>query len=267
MQRQLGGRPLDVWMRELAAPRNYRALVRMARLTPRPLENAKRYLLGRGAYPYRARVRTPVGAASPELYSFHDMMTFNEVFLREDYRCSSAARVVVDIGSNIGISALYFLTRNPFLRCWLYEPVPANVTRLRHNLAGYEDRYEVSEVAVADGSGDVDFGFEPTGRYGGIGVKTASVMTVPCVDINTILARVLDQTGSIDVLKIDTEGLESSTVQAIEPRHLDAIETIYFEWRGKLELHPERFRSSYYNETYRLERRSQGAGLLDEHSD
>ena len=51
-------------------------------------------------------------------------------------RCSAARttatmldRAVIDLGSNIGISALYFLTRNADCRVWLYEPVPRNVER------------------------------------------------------------------------------------------------------------------------------------------
>ena len=74
------------------------------------------------------------------------MWTVNEVFCRQDYGADASIRAVVDVGSNIGISALYFLTRSPDCRAWLYEPVPRNVERLRGNLAGYEDRYALREV-------------------------------------------------------------------------------------------------------------------------
>lgn len=40
------------------------------------------------------------------------MMTFNEIFLRMDYFLPEDARTVLDLGSNKGISALYFLTRH-----------------------------------------------------------------------------------------------------------------------------------------------------------
>ncbi len=39
--------------------------------------------------------------------------------------------VVVDFGSNIGISALYFLTRNQDIKVYLFEPVPQNILRLK----------------------------------------------------------------------------------------------------------------------------------------
>ena len=47
--------------------------------------------------------------------------------------------MAVDFGSNIGISALYFLTRNPSVQVYLFEPVPSNIERLRENLKGYEN--------------------------------------------------------------------------------------------------------------------------------
>ena len=113
----------------------------------------RRYFLGRGDYPYRCPVRTPAGIVAPTLYSSHDMFTVNEIFCREDYASGSGVRTVVDVGSNIGLSALYFLTRDPGCHCLLYEPVPRNVERLRLNLAGYEERYTLHEAAVAAAAG------------------------------------------------------------------------------------------------------------------
>lgn len=253
---QLGGRPLSMWAAEITELRNYQAVARMARRTTRPLQNARRYLFAGGRYPYSPEVRTPLGTVAVELHGSDDMWTFNEVFMREDYRCPKDARTVVDFGSNIGISALYFLTRNPGLRCWLFEPVPTNVQRLRRNLAGYEDRYTLNEVAVGMQAGTVAFGVEPTGRYGGLGVDTGATIEVPCVNANDAIAQVLAQVDQIDILKVDIEGLELDVVAAIAPEHLRRITTIYFEWKGDVEVHPELFASSYRNETHRLERRA-----------
>jgi hypothetical protein len=134
----LGGRPGGLIARALREPGQYVAVARMARRYPAFGEVLKRYLLGGGDYPYACRVRTPTGIVAPVTYTHHDIFTVQEVFGREDYRAGEGLRVAVDIGSNIGISALYFLTRNRDARCYLYEPVPRNVERLRANLAGYE---------------------------------------------------------------------------------------------------------------------------------
>src|SRR5262245_917624 len=111
---------------------------RMRRVAVQARAMAWRYLSGRGDYPWRCAVRTPLGVVAPRTYSHHDVVTVTEVFCRHDYESPDDVRVVVDVGSNIGISALYFLTRNPHVRCHLYEPVGRNVARLRENLAGHE---------------------------------------------------------------------------------------------------------------------------------
>lgn len=246
-----------MWANEVVAPRNYRAAARMAKLTPRPHDNIWRYLTARGKYPYSPEVRTPIGPVRPTLYSFHDMMTFNEIFVREDYACPEDAKVVVDLGSNIGISALYFLSRNRDLRCWLYEPVPANLARLRANLVGFQARYQLHETAVGMSAGQVTFNVEPSGRYGGIGVATEESITVECTDVNALLADVLDEVKEIDVLKLDIEGLELGVLQAIDRTLLQRIRLIYLEWQERnLQLVPDLFDAEFFNETYRLSRRS-----------
>ena len=253
----LGGRSPALIRSEIAQPSNYAALWRMLRLYRAPGRNLGRYLLGRGEYPYRCRTRTPLGEVAPTLYSHQDMLTMNEVFCRRDYAAGPELGVVVDIGSNIGISALYFLTRNDRSRCHLYEPVPENVERLRRNLAGFEDRYEVHEVAVADREGPVEFGIEPTGRYGGIGLNYESTIEVECLEINRVLDHVIAREGRIDLLKLDTEGMELDTVRAIRPELLETIGVVYFEWDDEpADLEAEGFERSYANSTCALRNRA-----------
>jgi FkbM family methyltransferase len=248
-------------VKEIGAPRNYLALGRMASSCPDFLDVARRYFFGGGTYPYRCRVRTPLGLVEPTLYSHHDVWTVVEIFCREDYRASSSTEVVVDIGSNIGISALYFLTRNRACRCLLYEPDPRNVARLKANLAPFADRWRLQEAAVGPEERIVEFGREPTGRYGTVGAQTSDVIRVPCLEINGVLQEVLGKEPEIDVLKIDTEGLEEPTVAAIRGELLDRIAMIYFESERPARLHEDRFAFSFSNETVRLSRRQRTDAL------
>ncbi|MCA1708075.1 MAG: FkbM family methyltransferase [Actinobacteria bacterium] len=252
----LGDRPLSLILAEVREPGNYRALWRMLRLYPRWRDNFGRYFFARGRYPYRCEIRTPVGIVAPTLWSSHDILTVNEVFCREDYRVGPEVRVVVDIGSNIGISALYFLTRNSSSRVWCYEPVPTNVGRLRMNLADMPStRFSVREV---DLEGTVAFGVEPTGRYGGIGVETGETIVVSCVSINEVLEEVLGDEPTIDLLKIDTEGSEVATVAAIRPELLRRIRVIALETPHPVALHTELFDSSFASQTQTLTNRGNG---------
>jgi FkbM family methyltransferase len=248
----VGNRSVRAVARAPFEPAHYQALGGMVRLYPRFAGNLWRFLSGRGDYPYRCEVRTPLGLVAPTLHTSHDISTVNEIFCRRDYEAPADVRVVVDIGSNIGISGLYFLTRNREARCYLFEPNPRNVARLRENLAAFEGRYELQECAVGVENGEVEFGLEPTGRYGAIGLQSDEVIRVPCRDVNDVLDEVLEREDRIDILKLDTEGLEPPTIAAIRPDLLPRIGVIYFEADGPIPLHVDAFAHTFRAQTNRL---------------
>lgn len=138
---KIGKRSQGQAVKALFEWRHYIALFNMLRVYPDFCDSFKRYFTGSGTYPYNIKIRTPLGQILPKIYSYHDMLTVNEVFCREDYCAKSACKVIVDVGSNIGISALYFLTRNKDSKCYLFEPVPENVEKLKENLKLFEGRY------------------------------------------------------------------------------------------------------------------------------
>lgn len=210
--------------------RHYRAAANMLRTYERPGATFLRYLFGGGQYPARISLSTPIGPIAVTLYSEHDLLTVNEIFCRRDYQASDNAQLVADFGSNIGISALYFLTRNPRAYAYLYEPLPANLERLRSNLAGFEGRYHLFPFAVGMVEGPVQFGCEPTGRYGGIGLSRETQITVPCRSANSVIDEILSRHGSLDVLKVDIESFEKEIILGLGER-AHRIETIFVENR------------------------------------
>lgn len=249
---KIGQRQLSEYTEAAFQPQHYRALYNMWRRYPRFWENAWRYFSGRGSYPYDIQVKTPTGPVTIRLHSYHDILTVNEIFCREDYPAGEDLAAVLDLGSNIGVSALFFLTRNRHSRCILYEPDPRNIARLRANLAGYEDRYTLVACAVSNEAGQLAFGIEPSGRYGGIGVQTGEVITVPCVHINEALRAAVEQLGAIDILKIDTEGVEVRTVKAIAADLLPQVRRIFLEANPPEELHPTVFHNRQYGSVRQL---------------
>src|ERR1700737_1506226 len=106
----------------------------MFRTYRQPLDAYVRYLFGVGRYPVAVPIDTPIGDIELMLYTPHDILTVNEIFCRKDYRAEPSDKIMVDFGSNIGISAAYFLSRNYDSYTYLYEPVPQNIARLRQNL-------------------------------------------------------------------------------------------------------------------------------------
>jgi FkbM family methyltransferase len=212
-------------------PRHYRALGNILRHAEEPVDFLRRYVWRSGTYPHRVPIRGRNGQRLDIMvHSAEDMQTINEIFFRNDYPVTGSEQVVVDFGSNIGISALWFLTSSPSAFAYLYEPVPANVERLRANLAPFAGRFALAEVAVGTSAGMVSFGIESSGRYGGIGRPTGETIEVPCEDSNAILAGILARHERIDILKIDIETLEQAVTQRIPEPVARRIDSIYVEY-------------------------------------
>jgi FkbM family methyltransferase len=219
--------------------RQAKAATEAFRTLAQPVDFLWRYVTGRGSYPTNISIRTPSGNISPTLYSWHDTRTIHEIFLARDYRTDERPKVIVDFGSNIGLSAAYFLSRNAENRIHLFEPVPRNVERLRHNLAPFVGRYVLSEVAVGLENGKVNFGIEETGRYGGVGLPTRDSITVDCVDSNEVVGDIIAKRGHIDVLKVDIETLEHAIVRRLTPALAASIGLLLVEARFDANPLPE----------------------------
>ena len=213
--------------------RQWKAAVEAIRSCDEPTFFLGRYLTARGAYPTSIQLRTPIGPIALTAYSWHDIRTIHEIFLALDYQIDSSAKVIVDFGANIGVSAAYFLTRNRENFAYLYEPAPKNVDRLRQNLRNFSSRFQLEEVAVGSFNGKVRFGIEETGRYGGIEVQTNNYIEVPCRDANEILRTIVDKHNKIDVLKVDVEGMgmEEVIITRLSPDLAAKIELLLVEFR------------------------------------
>lgn len=143
---------------------------------------------------------------------------FEEIFLRRQYsfETDSARPLVVDVGSNIGLSILYFKRRFPDARVIGFEPDPRTFDVLVRNVRenGLQDVTLVNE-AVYDGEewvylyGDEDVPGSPQvstrrQRTGGAG------RAVPATRLSEHV------TESVDYLKLDVEGAEHVVLAELE---------------------------------------------------
>jgi FkbM family methyltransferase len=245
----IGNRNLGQFLKAITGKQYYVAFLNMARICPDFLDVFVRYFLGKGEYPYVVKLRTPLGIVSPTLFFYYDMLTVNEIFFRLDYGTDNEKKVFVDFGSNIGISALYFLTRNKESKGYLFEPVLENTKKLTDNLKNYSDRYVLSEVAVSNENGIKKFGTDKFGRCGGLLREADNYINVKCVDVNDVLKDILTKEGGIDILKIDTEGNELEIINAIEESVLPKIKVIFFEVDYTVKLADDfKILPNYYNQ-------------------
>jgi FkbM family methyltransferase len=222
--------------RSMLAPKSYKAALSIFRCFPNPLDVVSRYALESGSYPCAISIRTPIGLRKVMMYSFHDVRSLVVCFAKEDYGVGPDINCAVDFGSNIGMSGLYFLTRNAGAKVYLFEPLPGNVARLRDNLRGLERRYVLDQSAIGLADGTAKFVYEPTGRYEEI--ERPYTLEVSTLCAATCLRRIIEKEKFIDVLKLNIEGLETEVLKSLSPDILDNIGLIcaeIFDFPGEVE--------------------------------
>jgi len=140
-----------------------------------------------------------------------DLFLLREIFVHQIYRYPyeryGPVRRVLDLGSNIGMSPLYFSLRYPDAEVVCVEPVAENVTMLRRQAARNRDlRWRIEPVAVA-------------GRAG------PATLTV---------GDLLDRAGwdRVDVLKMDIEGAEESVLLDATPDWLHRVGALALDIHG-----------------------------------
>jgi len=226
------GREINRVLRAPFDAAHYRTIRAISDVFAEPGRALLSYGLSRGRYPWHAALKTPTGPVTITLYSPHDVRTVVEIFCRSEYGVAGG-EVVVDLGSNIGVSALYFLTRRPDVRLYGYEPDPRNMAKLEANLAPFQSQVTLTEAAVAVEDGTELFRQEATGRYGGLASfslrHAVAEISVRCVAITAVLEAILAAEGRIDVLKIDTEGNETELVGAIACDQRERIGELFYE--------------------------------------
>ncbi len=224
------GRDIRTILRSLLQSRHYRALTNIILHHCNPTDFLGRYLFKLGSYPCMQKLRCNGIDLNLKIYSWHDVLTLNEIFFRNDYPVTGKEKVIVDFGSNIGLSAAYFLSASERSFCYLFEPLPMNITRLNENLKKFEGRYKLERAAVSLSDGESSFGFEETGRYGGIDLNTGSYLTVPSLDAVRIIDEIIAKHGNIDILKIDIESLENEIINAIPGKSWSKIGKVFVEY-------------------------------------
>jgi FkbM family methyltransferase len=230
----VANRPIGLILRTAADPAHLRGLARAFRVYEQPVRALARYVTARGGYPWVARLHTPLGPRPVRCRSWHDVVTVHEIFARRDYAVVAAPATMLDCGANIGVASLWALTSRPDARVRCVEPVESNLDELRRTLAGLEGRYELEPVAVAAESGEVDFGVDRAGRYGGIGRDTGHTIRTRARAIAELVDECVERWGRIGLLKLDVEGAEIPILRALDRERLERVDAIAVEHQHPL---------------------------------
>ncbi len=147
---------------------------------------------------------------------FSDLGTFKyvfeEVFIHECYGgCPITPATILDCGSNIGMSIVYFKSLWPHARITGVEASPGTFALLQENVAGLKD-VRILNKAVSDREGSIPFYTSP-----GLGVSSTNPLRGASEEVLVEampLSRLIE--GEIDLLKIDIEGSEIAAFEELE---------------------------------------------------
>lgn len=150
-----------------------------------------------------------------------------------DFYCPQATDTVIDIGANIGVFAAYLSSLAPGIHIHCFEPSTQTYARLRKNMesSGLQELVTTFNLAVFDrecrltlndgaSSGNRSF-FERVDSQ----TSAESVRTV-----NLATAIQLCGAGTIDLLKIDTEGSEIEILEGGEHADWNSILRVVVEF-------------------------------------
>jgi FkbM family methyltransferase len=152
-----------------------------------------------------------------------DLRVLEQIFLESEYEVDDIPppRLIVDVGSHVGASVLFFRWRFPEARIIGFEPDPVNFRKLERNVGGLPD-VELHNVAITGADGPVTL----YGSGGCDGWASSLRPTTPWQRPLQVEGRTLDSAlgrqgiDGIDLLKIDAEGAEYDVLRAC-PRLAD----------------------------------------------
>lgn len=153
-----------------------------------------------------------------------------EIFIQKVYlfKTEKKAPLIIDCGSNIGLSIIYFKNCHPDAKVIGFEPDPQNFQLLKENLQSFSlNDVEIVNKAVWKASDMLAFS-----SFGNVGSKLAEsaevtgVVMVPAVALSPYL-----EAEEVDFLKIDIEGAEFEVLESCKAV-LNNVKNIFIEYHS-----------------------------------
>jgi FkbM family methyltransferase len=154
---------------------------------------------------------------------------------REFPLARAAVRTVLDIGANVGVTALYFSQIFPNAEIYAFEPAPDNFAVLAKNIANCK-RIRAFNFALGAKDATLDlFASDNPVNFGGYslhatGSDTSKKVSIPVRNVATVLQEIALDT--VDVIKVDTEGAEWDILTAFPESVLRSAKYLTGELHG-----------------------------------
>ena len=142
------------------------------------------------------------------------------------------AKVIVDIGANIGAASIFFANTYPSASIYSFEPVTINFDLLKKNTSNFKNiKIFKNGIFSEEKLSKINVDPDTPGRSSILKDWTNKSVSedIKLVTLENILGPEIIK--KIDILKIDTEGCETQIVSSIE-HYLLSIRVIYLEYHS-----------------------------------
>ncbi|KRD07466.1 hypothetical protein ASE21_18445 [Flavobacterium sp. Root901] len=180
------------------------------------------------------------------LETCEEFFILNEIFYSNDYNfCTNDEVVVIDIGANIGLGALFFSSKDNVKKIYSYEPVPLTYDQAKFNLTLNKNKVvELNNYGLGNTDKEETFLFNKNvkGNTGSRGALSSSFIISDVEKVNVIiknassvLKEIINQNQNFKiVLKVDCEGAEYEIFEDLDNSGiLNKIDFAMIEWHDK----------------------------------
>lgn len=161
------------------------------------------------------------------------LFSFKEIFDDEVYRFASenSSPLIIDCGSNIGLSIIYFKSLYPTARVLGFEPDPVIFSLLKENITEFDlSDVELFQKAVWIENSDRMSFIQDKGLGGRLAEQSPAQGTVM---IETVRLKDL-LVCPVDLLKLDIEGAEFDVISDVR-QELMVVKSLFVEYHSKSE--------------------------------
>lgn len=171
-------------------------------------------------------------------------LLFGEVFVRNEYFFKSKKNkpVIVDCGSNIGVSVLFFKYIYPQSIIYAFEPDPQTFTLLEKNIEkNHLKNVFAYNSALAQKKGKISFFIDDT--PGGLRMSLIKErMPVQEIKVDSISLADFIKDKRIDFIKMDVEGYEQVVIDDMKNKKvLSQVPEMIIEYHHHIEKQEEKF--------------------------
>ena len=172
---------------------------------------------------------------------------FKQIVVDNEYdslNLPETAKTIIDLGANIGLSALFFIKKFPGARIVAVEPDAVNFSIMKKNLDKFPKSIALLQAAIWPTDGEVSSVEEDDNHasLGAWGYRTEasngkSALSVKAVSIPTIMKQY--HMDFVDILKVDIEGAEYELFEKKYEGWIDKVGLIIIETHDRFKPNSE----------------------------